>query len=256
MRVLIIEDEASVAQNLCDLLKEIDPGIKILGVLETIEDTIAWIDKEEVPDLGFFDIRIADGNSFEIFEKREARFPVIFTTAYDEFALKAFEVNSIDYLMKPIKKEGLIRALDKYRSFFPNQLKEEVLKLSALVQELTHGPQKKYKKSFLAYVKDKIIPLRTENIAYFSLENEIIYCYTHDGERYRITEVLDKIQAALNPEDFFRINRQFICSRKAVHSASVYFQRKLRLEVRPPFSQEIIISKLKITSFREWLSGT
>ncbi|AXT20313.1 response regulator [Flavobacteriaceae bacterium AU392] len=252
MKILIIEDEHSVAQNLCDILFEINPSIEIVAVLETVIDTVTWIENNNNPDLGFFDIQIADGNSFEIFERTSVNFPIVFTTAFDEFALKAFKVNSIDYLMKPIKKNALKIALKKYDAIYKKNDNEKLLKV---IQELKSEAQKKYKKSFLVYIKDKILPIATEDIAYFYLENETVFCFTHKNERYNINQVLDKIYNQLDPEVFFRANRQYIVSRKTINSVSMYFHRKLKLEVIPKNNSEIIISKTKANEFKKWLAG-
>lgn len=255
MKVLIIEDEQSVAQNLCDVLLEIDPSIEIVTILETVRDAVAWIEQNNSPDLGFFDIQIADGNSFEIFEKTTVHFPIVFTTAFNEFALKAFKVNSIDYLMKPIKKSELKVSLAKYNAIYSREDFVDNNKLLQVIQELKNEKIKKYKKSFLVYIRDRIVPIATEDIAYFYLEHEIVYCTTFKNEKYQIRHALDKIQEQLNPEKFYRASRQYLVSREAIISASAYVHRKLKLTVNPTSNTEIIISKLKITEFKKWLAG-
>ncbi len=255
MRVLIIEDEYGVAQNLCDILYEIEPEIEILAILETIKDAVEWIMTNPKPDLGFFDIRIADGHSFEIFERTPVDFPIIFTTAYDEYALQAFKVNSIDYLMKPIEKDSLISALDKYESIYKRDEVTDNENLLKIIHELHLGEQKKYKKSFLVYFRDKIIPITVEDISYFYLEDEIVYCITHKNDKYTIDLSLDKINKKINPEDFFRANRQFIVSRTSIKSALTYFHRKLKLELNPALLKEVLISKPKVSEFKKWLAG-
>ena len=253
MKVLIVEDENSVAKNLCDLLLEIHPGIEIMAILETVKETVEWIKlKNSRPDLGFFDIQIADGNSFEIFEQIKVPFPIIFTTAFDEYALKAFKVNSIDYILKPIKKSALITAIDKYKAIYSTDSSYETL-LKA-IQEIKDTQHKKYKKNILVYYKDKILPITIEDIAYFYLENQAVFCITHKKEKYFIDQSLERIQTQINPESFFRASRQFIVSRQAIKSAAVFFSRKLKLEVAPPFSHEIIISKLNVAKFKKWLT--
>lgn len=255
MRVIIVEDEQSVAQNLCDILGEIDPKIEILAILETIKDTVTWIETNETPDLGLFDIRIADGNSFEIFEKVAVNFPIVFTTAFDEFALRAFKVNSIDYLMKPIKKAELKHALDKYEAIYTEKVNIDNEQLRRVLISLQEEKKPKFKRSFLVYQKDKIIPVATDRIAYFCLENDRVFCLTHKNEKYGMDQTLDKVQKQVNPTEFYRANRQFIVARKAVDSASVYFQRKLKLTLKNSPDKSIIISKLKITEFKRWLEG-
>ena len=253
MKVLVLEDESGVAKNLCDILAEIDVEIEVLGVLETVREAIKWINNNPSPDLGFFDIRLADGNSFKVFENVNIHFPIIFTTAYDEYALKAFKVNSIDYLLKPINKGDLIAALDKYKSIYqrPDAFSNE--HLLKIIQDLTINDRRKYKKSFLVYIKDKILPLPVEDIAYFHLKNELTYCITHTNKIYRIDYPLDKIVDQISPDDFFRVNRQFLVSRQSIKSAVQHFHRKLKLNLSPVCKEEIFISKIKTKAFKEWL---
>jgi len=255
MRVLIIEDEQSVAQNLCDILLDIDSEIEIITILETVKDAVKWIEENQNPDLAFFDIKIADGNSFEIFEKTKVSFPIVFTTAYDEYALKAFKVNSIDYILKPIEKNALKNALAKYHRLYKNGQSFNSDQLVSVIRELKLESQKKYKKSFLVYIKEKIVPIATENIAYFQIENKIVYCTTHSGTVYYLDGTLDKVQNQLNSDDFFRVNRQFIIARKAIVSASIYFNRKLKLKVTPNSDTDILINKVNASDFKRWLAG-
>jgi len=253
MKVLIIEDESGVAQNLCDLLQEIEQGIEILAIIESVKEAVEWFENNPKPELGFFDIRLADGDSFEIFEKVKIDFPVIFTTAYDEYALRAFKVNSIDYLLKPIDKDSLLVSLDKYNSIYKKNDRIDNETLLKIIKDLRHTDQKKYKRSFLVYIKDKILPIAVEDIAYFYLENELVFCITHKNEKYVIDQYLDKISSQTNPEDFFRANRQYIVSRKAVRAAVNFFHRKLKLNLSPSPPNDVFISKTKAAIFKKWL---
>jgi len=255
MRILIVEDEARVAQDLCDILLEINPSIEILAILESVNETVSWLDENEAPDLGFFDIRIADGISFDIFEKVDIIFPIIFTTAFDDYALKAFKVNSIDYILKPVKKSALERALNKYFTLYEKSSNFDYERVLKVIGELKSEQQKKFRKSFLVYIKDKIIPILVEDIAYFYLENDTVFCITHDNEKYFIDQSLDRIQKQLDPDVFFRASRQFIVSRIAVNSASNYFHRKLKLSVKPSINKEITVSKINASNFKKWLTG-
>lgn len=256
MRVLIIEDEQSVAQNLCDILLDIDSDIEIITVLETIKEAVKWIEENNSPDLAFFDIKIADGSSFEIFEKTTVNFPIVFTTAYDEYALKAFKVNSIDYILKPIEKNALKSAIAKYHRLYKSGQSFDNDQLINVIKGMSIDVQKKYKKSFLVYIKDAIVPVVIEKIAYFHLENKVLYCTTHKGELYYLDGTLDKIQNELNSDDFFRTNRQFIIAREAIHSASIHFHRNLKLNVNPNSGKDILINKANVSKFKKWLSGT
>ena len=253
MKVLIIEDEYGVAKNLCDILQEVDKNIEILAIIETVKESVKWIESNPKPDLGFFDIRLADGDSFKIFEQIKIEFPVIFTTAYDQYALKAFKVNSIDYILKPVDKKSLEAALNKYESFYKkeNIVNNEILLRT--IEELRSLNTKNYKKTFLIHNKDRILPLSTENIAFFYLQNDIVYCMTHDNKQFFIDQSLDKIEGQVNPEQFFRANRQYIISRKAVKAAVQYFQRKLKLDLSPTPKEDVFISKTKAYIFKKWL---
>lgn len=253
MKVLIVEDEYGAAKNLCDILKILHPKIDILCIIETVNEAVRWINSNPKPDIGFFDIRLADGISFDIFNATEVKFPIIFTTGYDEYALQAFKVNSIDYLLKPIDKNELSNALSKYNEFYNNQPVTTNQNLINLLKQLNSGTV--YKKNILAYIRDRIIPISTEDIAYIYLDNELVYCISHNNEKHIIDQSLEKIWGELNPESFFRANRQFIVSQKAVASAIIHFNRKLKLEIKPAFNSEILISKLKVADFKKWLCG-
>ena len=253
MKVVIIEDESGVAKNLCDLLMEIEEDIEILATLESVRDTVYWLENNPSPDLGFFDIRLADGDSFEIFEKTTVDFPVVFTTAYDEYALRAFKVNSIDYLLKPIDKVELTASVNKFRDIYGQNgpLYKEMLRNA--LKELKIRGTKNYKRNFLVYIKDQILPVPVEAIAYFLLENSIVYCITLQNERYIIDQSLDSLITQLNPEQFFRANRQYIVSRRSLISANQYFNRKLKLSLSPSPPGDVIISKPKSSEFKKWL---
>lgn len=252
MKVLVIEDEPGVAQNLCNLLQEVEEEIEVLAVVESVRDAVHWLEHHPEPDLGFFDIRIADGDSFDIFAQTSINFPVIFTTAYDEYALKAFKVNSVDYLLKPINKSALKTAVTKYRSIYKKgtALNQDLLNL---IEKLQATQPKKFRKSLLVYFKDKIVPVKVEDVAYFYLENESVNCQTHRNEHYVLDQSLDKIELQLDPETFFRANRQFLISRKAVRAARQHTHRKLKLELYPFPKSEVLISKTKATQFKKWL---
>lgn len=250
MKVLIIEDEYGVAQNLYDLLLEINPRIEVLAIIESVKEAIQWLGVHPRPDLGFFDIKIADGDSFEIFTQVAIDFPIIFTTAFDEYALRAFKVNSVDYLLKPIDKESLELALKKYQSIYKKQTNQDLL---LLIKEMQASQQKQYKKSLLVYLKDKIVPIPVAEIAYFYLANDFVYCLTHQQAKYRLDKPLDKIENEINPNQFFRANRQFLISRSAVKAAALYFNRKLKLEIRPAPQTEVLVSKSKAVTFKRWL---
>jgi len=253
MKVLILEDEPGAAQNLLDLIHEVDESIEVLAILESVKETVSWLRKHPAPDLGFFDIRLADGLSFEVFEKASVDFPVIFTTAYDEYALQAFKVNSIDYLLKPMDKAVLRTALEKYRFIYQREDSFDSESVRKSIRDVRLHEEKRYKKSFLVYVKDQIIPVSVDQIAYFFLENELVYCRTHDNRKFILDQTLDKIGSQLNPNDFYRSNRQYLVSRQAIQSVVQHFNRKLKLRLTPEPEQEVFISKTKAAAFKGWL---
>jgi DNA-binding LytR/AlgR family response regulator len=253
MKVLILEDEPGAAQNLLDLIHEVDGSMEVLAILESVKEAVAWLGKHNAPELGFFDIRLADGESFEVFEKASIEFPVIFTTAYDEYALQAFKVNSIDYLLKPVDKEALGNALDKYSSIYLREDPFDPESVRSTIRDVRQYEEKRYKKSFLVYIKDQIIPVAVEQIAYFFLENEIVFCMTYNKRKFILDQALDRIEAQLNPAHFYRANRQYIVSRKAIQSVVQHFNRKLKLQLSPSPEAEVLISKIKASGFKGWL---
>jgi len=255
MRVIILEDESGAAQNLLDLLKEVDPEVEVMSVLESVREALHWMENNPEPDLGLFDIRLADGESFEIFEQRSIPFPVIFTTAYDEYALKAFKVNSIDYLLKPVDKVSLEAALKKYRSLYDRKDIYDRDGMQKIIRDVRLREGTGYKKSFLVYVKDQIIPLAVDQIAYFFLDHEVVFCMTRDQKKYVMDQSLDKIGSQLDPGDFYRANRQYLVSRQAIISVAQHFKRKLKLHLLPTPEEEVLISKTKAAAFKGWLEA-
>lgn len=251
MKALIIEDEVLAAQSLQKLITEVAPETEIIGVLQSIEESVAWLDENPMPDLVFMDIHLADGSSFAIFERTQITCPVIFTTAYDEYALKAFEVSSIDYLLKPINRNDLTRAMNKF-----NALVGEKLNNNNAIENLLHqiGLKKNYKSCFLVPERDKLIPLPSANIAYIYIEDKLVKTIALDGHTYYMSQTLDDIMAQLNPDDFFRANRQFIVSRKAIKDMTIWFGNKLSLNLLVEVPEEIIISKAKVAEFKTWFA--
>ena len=251
MKAIIIEDENVAAQSLQALIHEIDPDMEVIATLETIEESVEWFDEHPMPDLVFMDIHLADGSSFAIFEKVDVTCPIVFTTAYDEYALKAFEVNSIDYLLKPINKKDLERALAKYKNFAGAA--PEKTSLDGLLQQMGNL-KKKYKTCFLLPERDKLIPLATSNIAYIFIDTKTVKAVSMDNHTYYISQTLDEIMSQLDPEVFFRANRQFIISRHAVKDLSVWFGNKLSINLTVPVPEKIIVSKARVGEFKTWFA--
>lgn len=251
MRALIIEDEPVAAQSLQKLVGEVSPATEVIAVLQSIEESIAWLDENPMPDLIFMDIHLADGSAFAIFDKVQITCPIIFTTAYDEYALKAFEVSSIDYLLKPINRNDLERALNKYNNLV-GEKQYDVEALKQVVQ--TIGTNKRYKTCFLVPLRDKLVPLPTANIAYIYIDTKTVKAVTLDGLSHYMSQTLDDIMNQINPDDFFRANRQYIISRKAVKDMTLWFGNKLSINLTVEVPEKIIVSKARVSEFKTWLS--
>ncbi|MDT0605947.1 LytR/AlgR family response regulator transcription factor [Croceitalea rosinachiae] len=251
MRVVIIEDEKAAAENLKFLLSEVDAAIQIDDIIETVSGAIDYFSKENTAELAFFDIHLADGISFEIFKQVQINVPIVFTTAYDEYALKAFKVNSIDYLLKPIDKDELREALVKYnrtqQSVPANQQFQEMLQILQI-------EKKKYKSTYLVHQRDTLVPLGVDEIAYFTIETGIVKAISFDNNEFIIDEKLEHIESELNPDQFFRVNRQFIVHRKAIENLQLYFNGKLILNLNPKPSEQVIVSKIKAPRLKQWIS--
>jgi two-component system LytT family response regulator len=253
MKAVIIEDESVAAQALQLLAQELNPELEVLAVLQTIEESVEWFEENAMPDLVFMDIHLADGSSFAIFDKVEITCPIIFTTAYDEYALKAFEVNSIDYLLKPINKVDLERAMNKLQHLTAATRDQEKASLESLLSQMG-GLKKKYKTCFLIPERDKLIPLATSNIAYIYIDTKTVKAIALDGHTYYLNQTLDEIMAQLDPEHFFRANRQFIISRNAVKDLSIWFGNKLAVNLTVPVPEKIIVSKARVGEFKTWFA--
>ena len=250
MKALIIEDEIMAAKALKKLLGEVSPGIEIVGVLESIEDSVEWIEENPMPDVIFMDIHLADGSSFAIFDKVSITCPVIFTTAYDEYALKAFEVNSIDYLLKPVSKEALDRAMRKLHTLSETRVNSD--QVEKLLSQL--GEKKKYRNYFLLPERDKLVPLSVSNVAYAYIEAKTVKMVTYDNKSYYLTQTLDDLIAQLDPHEFFRANRQFVVARKAIKDVSIWFGNKLAINLIMETPERVIVSKARVGEFKFWFT--
>ncbi len=255
MRVVIIEDETAAAVNLKAVLRSIDPTVEVAAVLESIRESVEWFGKNPMPDLIFMDIHLADGDSFRIFQLTELTAPVVFTTAYDQYALEAFKVNSIDYLLKPILTTDVERALRKLRRLSGaerHDYGERVRSLAVERREQTRE-QVREQQVFLVHVRDKLIPLRRDDIAYCYTRDERVTACDMQGRTYQLDKTLETLQGLLPQADFFRANRQFIISRRAVDEISIWFGGRLTLALKVPLPERIVISKARVPEFKLWL---
>ena len=248
MRLLIIEDETAAAQNLRSILKVMTPQAQVVDIIDTVVDSIEWFKSNPMPDLVFMDIHLSDGDSFKIFEKVNITCPVIFTTAYDQYALKAFQVNSIDYLLKPITESEVKRAVDKWYNLTGTDRSEYHNRVDNMVSE-----QRLSRQSFLVRFRDKLIPVSQDDIAYCYTSDEKVFAFGYNGERYPLEHTLESLQSMLSPTKFYRANRQFIISREAVADISVWFGSRLAVNLKLETPEKIIVSKARVPEFKQWL---
>lgn len=249
IRTLIIEDETAAASRLENLLTQIEPEIKILGRPDSVEASVRWLQNNPSPDLLMLDIQLGDGLSFEIFRKVKVDCFVIFTTAFDEYAIKAFELNSIDYLLKPVDENKLRQSLDKFHKLRPNHNSIDIEKL----MELMENRRSQYKKRFVVNVADKIVMVETRQVAYFySIEKNSFLC-TFGNFHYPLEFSLDYLETLLDPEYFFRVNRQYILHFSAISKIFVLSKSRIRIETQPPLKEGIMVSSTRTPEFRKWL---
>ena len=237
MKALIIEDETAAARNLAAILRQTAPDVEIVATLESVEESVEWLRSNPHPDLLFMDIHLADGDSFRIFDAVEIAAPVIFTTAYDQYALEAFKVNSIDYLLKPLNASDVGRALAKLHRLTSVERSDYGSRVRTLAAS-------RREEVFLVHVRDKIIPLHRSRIA---------YCYTSNEKVTAVAEHLSALQGLLPESEFFRANRQFIVARQAVKEIAVWFGSRLTLHLTVETPERIVISKARVPEFKAWL---
>ena len=254
MNVIIIEDEAPAFRRLEKILLEIDPSIEIIEVLDSVEDTVKWLNNHDHPDLAFMDIQISDGISFQIFEEVELSCPVIFTTAFDEYLLRAFKVNSIDYLLKPIKREDLERSLNKYRNLRQNTVSPQLdqLNMVELLSQI-NLTETRYKSRFLVKQGDKMLAIKVEDVVCFQSKHGIVHIHTKNEKSYLTDFTLDELNGQLEPQSFCRANRQFIVNADFITTVHKHFKGKLLVEMVHFTEEQILVSSERATSFKQWL---
>lgn len=253
MNVLIVEDEPYAQTELKRLLSKVPIPYTVLDCIDSIEDTVEWFENNPAPDLLFLDIQLSDGLSFEIFNRVEIKTPVVFTTAFDEYAIRAFKVNSIDYLLKPVKLEALTEAIQKYQALvgqFGGEKKGLDLEQVKNLLEI-HKPQ--FKSRFIARVGDQIKHIEIQEVAYFKAEDNEVMLITKENNRFIIDYSLDQLTGLLNPDEFFRVNRAYIISPRAIKKISKYFNSRLHLELIPATDESVLISRVKVPEFLEWM---
>lgn len=249
MKVVIVEDEFIAARNLEKMIQTVDEDVEIVAVLQSVEESVEWFSQNSSPDVVFMDIHLADGDAFSIFEQIEIISPIIFTTAYDEYALKAFEVNSIDYLLKPINKEHLEKAMKKLTLLNSQHDNSELI--SQIVQSID-SMKSPYRKHFLIPHKDKFIPLSVDEMAYIYTEHKITRVVCFNQRKYTLDSSLEELMNYLNPTQFFRANRQYIVSHSAIVDLSVWFGGKLAVNLTVETPERIIVSRARNRDFKNW----
>jgi len=247
MRLLIVEDETAAYEDLVGILAKLDPGIEIAGNTESIIQTVNWLKSNPNPDLILMDIHLSDGSAFSIFDRIILEVPIIFTTAYDEYAMNAFKVNCIDYLLKPIKMEEMKRAIDKFTKW----TRQDVLRYLSQLYQLAPAPR--FNDRILLPVKDKLMPVDMKDISCFYTTSKSTTIYLKNGGSYSYSKTLEQIEATLNPAEFIRANKQFIISRNSVKNITIWFDSRLliTLDIDPP--ERIYVSKNKAAEFKAWI---
>jgi two-component system LytT family response regulator len=250
VRILIIEDEETAAKRLSKMVTEAVAGGEVISHLSSINAAVDWFKKNEQPDLAFFDIHLADGSSFEIFKQVVVACPVIFTTAYDQYALEAFKVNSIDYLLKPVKKDELDRALEKFKKLHHHTQPLDIQKLLSSIQQKAD-----YKERFVIRYGEHMRTIQSSDIAYIFSENRISFAVLKEGKRYALDFNMDQLEEMLNPKQFFRINRQFIIAYDSITEMLTYSKSRVIVKLNPPTKEDTIVSTERSAANKSWLAG-
>lgn len=252
MNILLIEDEELAVKKLLKIVAAVDPGAEIVGTLDSIQSSVEWLSAYPAPDLIMMDIELADGQSFEIFNRVEVKSPVIFTTSYDEFALKAFKVNSVDYLLKPIQKDELEAALNKFKKL--KHEKSDGINLERFVKDLQEKLQPKvYRSRFLVKHGQKLVSIDINDIAFFFSDGRLNFFKTTDNRMFVVDYTMEELEEMLDPQKYFRISRAFFVSNKSVDKIDEYFGNRLILGLKPMVDKQALVSREKVTDFKKWM---
>lgn len=251
MKILIVEDETAASENLIAILQEIDSSIEILHVLESVQQTVRWLGSNPAPDLIFMDIHLSDGSAFTLFDVMDVHTPIIFTTAYDRYALAAFAVNSIDYLLKPIKTSDVIRSLDKFKRL----TKTDVISyLQNMVALKTSRQEEEYNTSILVPTRDKLVPVSLDDVVCFYSKDRNTQVYLKDSRVFQFNRTLDSIINSVDPSRFFRANKQYIVAKDSVKEIVIWFDSRLRLNMQIELPEPLFVSKNKAAEFKIWMT--
>lgn len=253
LRTIIIEDENLAATRLQNLILKLDASITVEAILPSVKESVKWLSNNPHPDLLFMDIHLDDGQSFAIFDQVEINAPVVFTTAYDDYMIKAFKVNSIGYLLKPINTEELAETLTKYRKLNKSQSIDDEMLRQLLAAAMKKEPE--YKSRFLISLGNKIKTLTVDEIRYFYSEDKLSFVVTQEGQKLPVDFSLDKLTNILDPKLFFRVNRQFLVKMDALAAMHKYSATRLKLELEPPAAKDVFVSIEKYSAFKNWLDS-
>ncbi len=251
MNIAIIEDEKITAADLAQTIQSVAPDSNIIAILSSVKAAVNYFENETMPDLIFSDIQLGDGLSFDIFKQVSINVPVIFCTAFDEYALEAFKTNSIDYILKPFSSDEVSEAIEKYKDLKKVFSKGEQ-NYDDIINALLHKKESTNTSSLLVHYKDKILPIKLDNVALFYIDAEIVSLITLDGHKYNLSKTLDEL-SKIAGDNFYRVNRQCILNRKAVVDISHYFSGKLSINISVPYHEKILVSKAKRTQFLNWM---
>lgn len=249
MKVVVIEDEKPAARRIKSLLENYE-GVEVVAMLESVKRALEWFESNQHPDLIFSDIQLGDGLSFEVFNKLKIKTPIVFTTAYNEYALNAFKHNSIAYLLKPFDQDDLNRAIDKFQEF-PSS---NSIDFSQLINQIKDGSKKEYRERFLVHKGEQMISLKSDEVAYIYSEEKTTLIKDTKGNRYFLKGSLDEVAVDLNTKDFFRISRGMIINNNSIEKISSYFSGTLKLELNPVHEADVSVSRRRVADFKDWLN--
>lgn len=251
MKVVIIEDELKTANELKSMLQSLNDEIRVEAVLKSVANAIDWLNRNPAPDLIFSDIQLGDGLSFEIFREVETNAPIVFCTAFDEYAIRAFESNSIDYLLKPIEENMVMKSLEKYHRLNVHLINQNqyAQNLNKILVQMESG----YKQNILVHYREKIIPVRVLDIQFIYASNGAVYLHTSNDKSYVVQHTIEQLESMLNPQLFFRANRKFIINHAFITNIEHYFNRKLFVMTKSEAPEKIIIGRVKAPVFLKWV---
>jgi DNA-binding LytR/AlgR family response regulator len=253
MKLVLLEDEQPALRHLMRMIEQVAPHTAIVAHFDAVESAIDWFQSNTDYDLVISDIQLSDGLSLAIFRQVKMTKPIIFTTAFDQYAIEAFKVNGIDYLLKPVKAEELSKAIEKYKTLF-NHNNQPPLDIKKLIKQIA-GQEKVYRARLLVHFRDELKSISTDNIAFIHSENKTSHLYTKAGEMFILDQNMEELEAQLNPQVFFRANRQFIISFSSIKSNHQHFNGKIKVLLTLPTKEEILVSRERATEFKTWLGN-